>query len=77
MSAIEMFRERGYELVAENNLIKFTSEIGGAFFFYLDKRDIGTSILYTSEAKEFNKIIKKFQKELGWENIKTIKYWMS
>lgn len=29
------------------------------------------------EEKEFNKIIKKFQKELGWENIKTIKYWMS
>ena len=77
MSAIEMFRERGYELVAENNLIKFTREDSGVFFFYLDKKDIGTSILYTSEAKEFNKIIKKFQKELGWENIKTIKFWIS
>ena len=72
-----MFRERGYELVAENNLIKFTRENSGVFFFYLDKKDIGTSILYTSEAKEFNKIIKKFQKELGWKNIKTINFWMS
>ena len=75
MSAIEKFRERGYDLIAENNLIKFRDENGGVFFFYLDKKDIGTSILYTSEAKEFNKIIKQFQKELGWENIKTIKFW--
>lgn len=77
MSAIEKFRERGYGLIAEDNLIKFVSEDNGVFFFYLDKKDIGTSILYTSEAKEFNKIIKQFQKELGWGNIKTIKFWMS
>ena len=77
MSAIEKFRERGYELVAENNLIKFERKDSGVFFFYLDKKDIGTSILYTSEAKEFNKIIKQFQKELGWQNIKTINFWMS
>lgn len=31
MSAIEMFRERGYELVAENNLIKFKKENGVCF----------------------------------------------
>lgn len=77
MSAIEKFRERGYELIAENNLIKFKGEDAGVFFFYLDKKDIGTSILYTSKAKEYNKIIKQFQKELGWKNIKIIKFWMS
>lgn len=75
MSAIESFRKHGYELVAENNLIKFVRENSGIFFFYLDKKKIGTSILYTSESKEFNKIIQQFQKELGWENIKTIEFW--
>ena len=75
MSAIEKFRENGYELVAENNLIKFVSENDGVFFFYLDRKDVGTSILYTSQEKEYIKLIKQFQKELGWENIKTIKFW--
>ena len=75
MSAIEKFREKGFELIAENNLIKFVSENSGVFFFYLDRKDIGTSILYTSQEKEYAKLIKQFQKELGWENIKTIKFW--
>ncbi len=75
MSAIEKFREEGYELVAENNLIKFVSDDNGVFFFYLDKKNIGTSILYTSEKNKYNKIIKQFQKELGWENIKEINFW--
>lgn len=75
MSAIEKFRERGFELVTEKDLIKFRDKNGGTFFFYLDRKDVGTSILYTSEAKEYSKIIKKFQKELGWEDIKTIKFW--
>lgn len=75
MSAIEKFREKGFELVAENNLIKFVSEYDGVFFFYLDRKDVGTSILYTSNEKEYIKLIKQFQKELGWENIKTIKFW--
>lgn len=75
MSAIEKFRERGFELVSEKDLIKFRDKNGGTFFFYLDRKDVGTSILYTSEAKEYLKIIKKFQKELGWEDIKTIKFW--
>lgn len=73
MSAIEKFRERGYELIAENNLIKFKGE--GVFFFYLDRKEVGTSILFTTEAKEYNKISKQFQKELGWENIKEIPFW--
>ena len=75
MSAIEKFREKGFELVAENNLIKFVSKDDGVFFFYLDRKDVGTSILYTSNEKEYIKLIKQFQKELGWENIKTIKFW--
>lgn len=76
MSAIEKFRKKGYELIAEKNLIKFTDRNeGGTFFFYLDKKEIGTSILYTSESKEYNKIIKQFQKELGWKDIKIIEFW--
>lgn len=75
MSAIEKFREKGFSLVAENNLIKFVSENDGVFFFYLDRKDVGTSILYTSQEKEYIKLIKQFQKELGWDNIKTIKFW--
>ena len=75
MSAIEKFRQKGFELIAENNLIKFVSENDGVFFFYLDRKDIRTSILYTSQEKEYIKLIKQFQKELGWENIKTIKFW--
>ena len=75
MSTIEKFRQKGFELIAENDLIKFVSENDGVFFFYLDRKDIGTSILYTSEEKEYIKLIKQFQKELGWENIKTIKFW--
>lgn len=74
MSAIEKFREKGYGLIAEKNLIKFKDKEGGTFFFYLDKKEIGTSILYTSENKAFTKIIKQFQKELGWSEIKTIKF---
>ena len=75
MSAIEKFREKGFSLVAENNLIKFVSENDGVFFFYLDRKDVGTSILYTSQEKEYTKLIKQFQKELSWDNIKTIKFW--
>lgn len=75
MSAIEKFREKGFSLVAENNLIKFVSENDGVFFFYLDRKDVGTSILYTNQEKEYTKLIKQFQKELGWDNIKTIKFW--
>lgn len=75
MSAIEKFRERGYELIAENNLIKFKDKDNGVFFFYLDRKEVGTSILFTSSAKEYNKISKQFQKELGWENIKKIPFW--
>lgn len=75
MSAIEKFREKGFELVAEDNLIKFVSENDGVFFFYLDRKDVGTSILYTSSKKEYTKLIKQFQKELGWEVIKTITFW--
>ena len=75
MSAIEKFRERGYELIAENNLIKFKRGDNGVFFFYLDRKEVGTSILFTTEAKEYNKISKQFQKELGWENIKEIPFW--
>lgn len=75
MGTIEKFRQKGFELIAENNLIKFVSENDGVFFFYLDRKDVGTSILYTSEEKEYIKLIKQFQKELGWENIKTIKFW--
>ena len=56
MSAIEKFRERGYELIAENNLIKFKDKDNGVFFFYLDRKEVGTSILFTSSAKEYNKI---------------------
>lgn len=75
MSAIEKFRERGYELIAENNLIKFKDKDNGVFFFFLDRKEVGTSILFTSSAKEYNKISKQFQKELGWENIKKIPFW--
>lgn len=75
MSAIEKFRDKGYELIAEKNLIKFRDRDGSTFFFYLDKKEIGTSILYTSESKVYTKIIKQFQKELGWKNIKTIEFW--
>lgn len=74
MNAIEKFREKGYELVTEKDLIKFVDDYG-IFFFYLDRKEIGTSILYTSEAKQLNKIIKQFQKELGWSNIKEIPFW--
>lgn len=75
MSAIEKFRDKGYELIAEKNLIKFRDRDGNTFFFYLDKKEIGTSILYTSESKVYTKIIKQFQKELGWKDIKTIEFW--
>jgi hypothetical protein len=74
MSTIEKFREKGYELIAEKNLIKFVSDYG-IFFFYLDRKEIGTSILYTSEAKQLNKIIKQFEKELGWDDIKEVPFW--
>lgn len=75
MSAIEKFRERGFKLIAENNLIKFVSDYKATFFFYLDKQKVGTSILYTSEEKEYTKLIKQFQKELGWKEIKEIEHW--
>lgn len=38
MSAIEKFRDKGYELIAEKNLIKFRDRDGSTFFFYLDKK---------------------------------------
>jgi hypothetical protein len=76
MSAIQKFKERGFELkVPKENQINFIDNVGCIILFYLDKEEIGTNILCTSESKELNKLIKSFQKELGWENIKKIEFW--
>lgn len=75
MTAIEEFRQRGFKLIAKDNLIIFDDNNRGRFFFYLDEERIGTSICYSSESKSYNRIIKKFQKELGWKNIKEINFW--
>jgi hypothetical protein len=76
MSAIEKFKDRGYKMsVPKENQINFGDKDRGIIFFYLDKEKIGTSMYYTSDSKELNRIIKLFQKELGWENIQEINFW--
>jgi hypothetical protein len=80
MSGIEKFKQQGFKIsIPKENQIDFlqgeNKETQTRISFYLDKEDIGTNCYYTSQAKEINKAVVKFQKELNWENIKEINFW--
>lgn len=67
MGAINRFRDRGYKLKVKEDEIIFEDFVETRYIFDLKNQKVRTNVVWSSDEKVFNRLIKDFKKELGWE----------
>ena len=64
MGAINRFRDRGYKLKVKEDEIIFEHRDEERYVFDLKNKKVRTNVMWTSDEKAMNKLIKDFEKEL-------------
>lgn len=66
MGIINRFRDRGFELKVKEDEIKFEHRDGEKYIFDLKNEKVKTNVMWTSDQKTYDRLIKDFKKEFGW-----------
>lgn len=66
MGVINRFRDRGFKLKVKEDEIKFEHRSGEKYIFDLKNEKVKTNVMWTSDQKTYDRLIKDFKKEWGW-----------
>ena len=64
MGAINRFRDRGYKIKVKEDEIIFEDITEARFIFDLKNKKVRSNVVWTSDEKAINRLIKDFKKEL-------------
>lgn len=66
MGVINRFKDKGYKIKAKEDEIIFEHRSEERYIFDLKNKEVRTNVVWTSDEKAMNRLIKDFEKELGW-----------